>query len=246
MTYKDTDAIRDDIVKSIQQTVSQCYNPHDGYMEDYYRGYIDGLDRATEIIDNAPAVCGNNPKWCDSCVSKGKCASTRLTAELERIKNELNDELNELNDEKIISFLLPGDPDTATAQQKGVRIVRGQPQFFEKPTVTRAKDRLSWLLKQKRPKHPYTGPVDLQVEWRFARGSKPKRFIGTFKKTRPDLDNMLKGFMDVMGDLGYFEDDAQVCRIMLSKVWVDDPDAGIYVQVREMDDNVLGGSQDDG
>lgn len=20
--------------------------------------------------------CGNNPKWCESCVSKGKCAST--------------------------------------------------------------------------------------------------------------------------------------------------------------------------
>ena len=30
-----------------------------------------------ETIDNAPTVCGNNPKWCESCVSKGKCASTR-------------------------------------------------------------------------------------------------------------------------------------------------------------------------
>lgn len=186
--------------------------------------YMEGLQDCYKLIDNAPTV------------------------ELERVKNELNDELNELNsdDDKIISFLLPGDPDTATAQQKGVRIVRGQPQFFEKSTVARAKARLSYLLKKTRPKHPYTGAVELQVEWRFARGSKPKRFIGTFKKTRPDLDNMLKGFMDVMGDLGYFADDAQVCRIMLSKVWVDDPDAGIYVQIREMDDNALGGSDDDG
>lgn len=32
-------------------------------------------------IDNAPTVCGNNPKWCESCVSNGKCASTRSTAE---------------------------------------------------------------------------------------------------------------------------------------------------------------------
>lgn len=30
-----------------------------------------------DLIDNAPTVCGNNPKWCESCVSKGKCASTR-------------------------------------------------------------------------------------------------------------------------------------------------------------------------
>ena len=29
------------------------------------------------IIDSVPTVCGNNPKWCKSCVSKGKCASTR-------------------------------------------------------------------------------------------------------------------------------------------------------------------------
>lgn len=30
-----------------------------------------------DIIDNALTVCGNNPKWCENCVSKGKCASTR-------------------------------------------------------------------------------------------------------------------------------------------------------------------------
>lgn len=34
-----------------------------------------------DLIDNAPTVCGNNPKWCESCVSKGKCASTRLQGE---------------------------------------------------------------------------------------------------------------------------------------------------------------------
>ena len=34
-----------------------------------------------EALDNAPTVCGNNPKWCESCVSKGKCASTRPQGE---------------------------------------------------------------------------------------------------------------------------------------------------------------------
>lgn len=38
-------------------------------------------DEANAIIDNAPTVCGNNPKWCESCVSKGKCASTRVQGE---------------------------------------------------------------------------------------------------------------------------------------------------------------------
>lgn len=36
-----------------------------------------------DLIDNAPTVCGNNPKWCESCVSNGKCASTRQTGECE-------------------------------------------------------------------------------------------------------------------------------------------------------------------
>ena len=47
--------------------------------------YIDIADQIRVIIDNAPTVepnyCGNNPKWCESCVSKGKCASTRPQGE---------------------------------------------------------------------------------------------------------------------------------------------------------------------
>ena len=41
-----------------------------------------------EAIDNAPTVCGNNPKWCENCVSKGKCASTRPHGEWEIVDAE--------------------------------------------------------------------------------------------------------------------------------------------------------------
>lgn len=34
-------------------------------------------------IYNAPTVCGNNPKWCENCVSKGKCASIKPQGECE-------------------------------------------------------------------------------------------------------------------------------------------------------------------
>lgn len=41
----------------------------------------------THIVDNAPTVCGNSSRWCESCVSKGKCASTRPQGKFEcRIK----------------------------------------------------------------------------------------------------------------------------------------------------------------
>lgn len=48
---------------------------------------VDGITATTVLkqvisdLDNVPSVCGNNPKWCESCVSKGKCASTRPQGE---------------------------------------------------------------------------------------------------------------------------------------------------------------------
>ena len=31
------------------------------------------IDEMKPTKTNAPTVCGNNPKWCESCISKGKC-----------------------------------------------------------------------------------------------------------------------------------------------------------------------------
>lgn len=38
-------------------------------------------------------VCGNNPKWCESCVSKGKCASTRPHGEWIPVSERLPEEM---------------------------------------------------------------------------------------------------------------------------------------------------------
>ena len=44
----------------------------------HYAAFSDiTLQGIYRVIDNAPTFCGNNPKWCENCVSKGKCASTR-------------------------------------------------------------------------------------------------------------------------------------------------------------------------
>lgn len=46
------------------------------------------FDNATTIVeadeenDNTPMVCGNDPRWCERCVSKGKCSSTRPQGDL--------------------------------------------------------------------------------------------------------------------------------------------------------------------
>ena len=61
--------------------------------DDMRRTYLGGMT----TIDNAPTVCGNNPKWCESCVSNGKCASTRPRGEItnEDIQNAIKQGYND-------------------------------------------------------------------------------------------------------------------------------------------------------
>lgn len=61
----------------------------------FYQGEIicdkemkEALDLAIKALEERPTVCGNNPKWCENCVSKGKCASTRPQGKL-IIKNHM-------------------------------------------------------------------------------------------------------------------------------------------------------------
>ena len=56
------------------------------------------------IIDNAPTVCGNNPKWCESCVSNGKCASTRSQGELANEVLELYEKYHSHLATRVIEF----------------------------------------------------------------------------------------------------------------------------------------------
>ena len=62
---------REALIKWIDDSVSQYGNTYSTDMLNMWGLFKDYL------INNASTVCGNNPKWCESCVSKGKCASTR-------------------------------------------------------------------------------------------------------------------------------------------------------------------------
>lgn len=49
----------------------------DALKEEVNKKKVVGRFNTLSLIDNAPTVCENNPKWCESCISNGKCASTR-------------------------------------------------------------------------------------------------------------------------------------------------------------------------
>lgn len=107
----------------------------------------------------------------------------------------------------VIHIRLEGNPPSKTAQQKGETIINGRIHHYEKKEVTQAKEAIAWQLKPYAPKDPLTGPIYVKIEWRFELKRCKKR---AWKVTRPDLDNLEKGLLDVLTDLNFWNDDAQI------------------------------------
>lgn len=73
---------------------------------------------------------------------------------------------------------------------------------------------------------PISGPISLELEFRFKRPTShltkkgelaagaPRLYI-----KRPDADNLAKAVMDALTDLGVWRDDSQVMRLKVSKYW---------------------------
>ena len=132
----------------------------------------------------------------------------------------------------IKAIYLPFDPLTRTAQQKGIRIIGGHAQFFEKKEVSEAKALLKDALLPYVPDSPIEGPVSLSVTWAFSTTVK-KKIAGEYRTTRPDIDNLFKGLADCMTDLGFWEDDSQIVNLSLRKLWVKPEDAHLSITVSE-------------
>lgn len=123
------------------------------------------------------------------------------------------------------------NPPTATAQEKKIAIINGQPRFYKPKNVKEAERILNENLEGKDPRRPLEGPVRLTVEWKFlAKTHKP----GTWRTTRPDTDNLDKMLKDVLTARGWWADDAQVCVEICSKMWSDEP--GLKILAEELED----------
>ena len=100
-----------------------------------------------------------------------------------------------------------------TAQQKGETIRRRADgthyiQHYTKEKVQALKTELAFKMKRYAPAIPTAEPVQLIVFIAF--DVKDKTLWGQYKVTRPDGDNYLKTIKDVMTDVGFWIDDAQV------------------------------------
>lgn len=129
----------------------------------------------------------------------------------------------------MIAFMIPGNPPTATAQQKGQNRRTGL--YYKPPELRDAEQKYLAYAAQHRPPEPIQGPVELHVVFGYQATGKHKH--GEPKVTRPDTDNAIKAVKDALTKARYWKDDAQVAVEIVKKVWVDVP--GIAVTVYELE-----------
>lgn len=132
--------------------------------------------------------------------------------------------------QRTIEFFLHLIPPTATHQEKAVRVVNGKPRFYEPESLKAARAKLTGHLARHRPGAPLVGPLELVAGWYFpATDAHPD---GSWRTTRPDTDNLQKLLKDCMTGVGFWQDDAQVCREIAEKFYSNQP--GIRIRIKEL------------
>ena len=107
--------------------------------------------------------------------------------------------------------------------------MNGKPVQYEPPALVAARGKLMAHLAKHRPSQKMGGPLRVVVKWLFY--NKQKKRHGQYKETIPDLDNMEKLLFDVMTNLGYWHDDAQICSKITEKLWTCET-PGLWISIK--------------
>lgn len=129
----------------------------------------------------------------------------------------------------MIEFFMRMIPPTITHQEKQVHVINGKPVFYEPQELKATRSKLEAHLGQHKPGDKYVEPVELVTKWCFPRG---KHKDGEYRASKPDTDNLQKLLKDCMTTVGFWKDDALVCREIAEKFWADVP--GIYIRISEL------------
>ena len=120
-----------------------------------------------------------------------------------------------------------------TAQQK--RYNGRTRVYFKSQRLQQTEDFYLNELRAYAPTSPITGAVSLSIDFDYFTPTKKKR--GTWKTTRPDVDNIAKLLIDCMTKLGFWVDDSQVARLRVSKHYAEGDNAQITISWRELVDD---------
>lgn len=118
---------------------------------------------------------------------------------------------------------------TVTSQEKGINFDARR--IYTKTSVLSVKAKYKALLAPHRPETPLRGAVRLLVIWQFPVTGNHKP--GDYKTSKPDTDNLIKLLKDVMTELGFWKDDAQVAWEFQQKMYADL--TGVYFEIDELE-----------
>ena len=115
-----------------------------------------------------------------------------------------------------------------TSQMKRVNHRSGA--FFEGKELREARKAYYERLAEFAPETPLVGPIHISLGFNYATKDKKKK--GMPNTSRPDCDNLVKLVLDVMTDLGFWEDDSYISQLYVSKAWSnwDRASVGFYVK----------------
>ena len=122
-----------------------------------------------------------------------------------------------------------------TRQQKGIKVVKGQVRSYNRGNT--ANYELQKNLLMNKPKVPFDKGVAVTLKVYFVYGTKDKKKWGKRKITRPDGDNLMKGFQDYMQNYRYFIDDAQIAPLIVDRFW--GQNNKIIVELYKTDDTLI-------
>lgn len=131
-----------------------------------------------------------------------------------------------------LEFFMAMEPPTMTAQEHKVMVRNGKPIMYEPQELKASRQKLTDYLAQHKPDKPMDGPLELVTTWCFSTED-PER-MSQYRITKPDTDNLNKMLKDCMTRVGFWNDDAQVCREIIEKFWVNRNIAGIFVRITQL------------
>ena len=137
----------------------------------------------------------------------------------------------ENNTNEILRFFLPMNPPTKTAQEKRWKCVNGKPIAYQSAQLKAAYMKLRDGVARFKPEEKIRDSIQLLVQWGFP--ADKKHPAGSWRKGKPDTDNLQKMLKDVMTEAGFWEDDCLVVSETVQKFYVDTP--GIYIAIAKVE-----------
>lgn len=124
----------------------------------------------------------------------------------------------------MLNFFIPCEPPRSTAQsQKRVGVKKNGTPFSY--TTAKGKKQEEEFIKQLAPhvpEAPYEGSLRLRIIYRLPFLKAEKKEVRerqwAYHDRKPDCDNLVKMFQDAMGKAKFWNDDAQVVQLWITKL----------------------------